>query len=72
MFAILFQLGEVCFWSDFLKKSNSSHHIEYCELPKHEDMETNVYDFGIILLELISGKPANSSDVGSLIDWVII
>lgn len=65
------KIGEVCFWSDFLRKSNSSHHIstESCELPSHEDIETNVYDFGIILLELLSGKPAHSRDGGSLMDW---
>ncbi|KAF1875655.1 hypothetical protein Lal_00006285 [Lupinus albus] len=40
-----------------------------CELPPHCDPETNVYDFGILLLEIISGKLPYSEEQGTLVHW---
>ncbi|KAI4298150.1 hypothetical protein L6164_031743 [Bauhinia variegata] len=39
------------------------------ELPPHADPETNVYDFGILLLEIISAKSPYSKEEGNLADW---
>ncbi|KAH0985824.1 hypothetical protein GBA52_013001 [Prunus armeniaca] len=42
---------------------------EHSELPPLSDPETNVYSFGLLLLEIISGKLQNSEEVGSLSYW---
>ncbi|KAI4332546.1 hypothetical protein L6164_017446 [Bauhinia variegata] len=39
------------------------------ELPAPADPETNVYDFGVLLLETISGKLPNSKEDGNLVEW---
>ncbi|KAE9591345.1 hypothetical protein Lal_00038512 [Lupinus albus] len=39
------------------------------ELPPHADPETNVYNFGILLLEIISGKLPHSEEQGNLVNW---
>ncbi|KAM1079949.1 hypothetical protein ACFX13_014921 [Malus domestica] len=45
-----------------------------CVLPnsmeaRHLDVKGNVYAFGILLLEIISGRPPYCKDKGCLIDW---
>ncbi|XP_075091083.1 protein MALE DISCOVERER 2 [Nicotiana tabacum] len=51
------QITELAFWSEILVKSKSaSGDIENSELPPLADPDTNVYSFGILLLEVISGK----------------
>lgn len=45
-----------------------------CVLPRsiearHLDIKGNVYAFGVLLLEIVSGRPPFSKDAGSLIDW---
>ncbi|CAN0841332.1 Probable LRR receptor-like serine/threonine-protein kinase At1g63430 [Linum grandiflorum] len=45
-----------------------------CVLPnsmeaRHLDIKGNVYAFGVLLLEIISGRPPYCKDKGSLIDW---
>ncbi|OIW20201.1 hypothetical protein TanjilG_06602 [Lupinus angustifolius] len=39
------------------------------DLPPHADPETNVYNFGILLLEIISGKLPHSEEQGNLVNW---
>ncbi|KAL1289059.1 hypothetical protein HN51_057507 [Arachis hypogaea] len=39
------------------------------ELPPHDDPETNVYCFGVLLLEIVSGRLPHSVEQGSLLDW---
>jgi len=34
------------------------------------DVQANTYAFGVILLELISGRASVSKDKGGLVDWV--
>lgn len=34
------------------------------------DLETNVYNFGVLLLEIISGKLPYSEEQGNLVNWV--
>lgn len=46
-----------------------------CILPnslegRHLDIQGNIYAFGILLLEIISGRPPYSKDKGCLVDWV--
>lgn len=45
-----------------------------CVLPKtmearHLDIKGNVYAFGVLLLEIVSGKPPFCKDTGSLVEW---
>ncbi|KNA18350.1 hypothetical protein SOVF_071370 [Spinacia oleracea] len=45
-----------------------------CVLPRsfearHLDIKGNVYAFGVLLLEIVSGRPPFSKDTGSLVDW---
>ncbi|CAI0414440.1 unnamed protein product [Linum tenue] len=45
-----------------------------CVLPnsmeaRHLDIQGNVYAFGVLLLEIISGRPPYCKDKGSLLDW---
>lgn len=52
-----------------VKSKSSSSDLENSELPPLSDPETNVYNFGILLLEVISGKsPYTERD--SLLSWV--
>ncbi|KAJ4977447.1 hypothetical protein NE237_002553 [Protea cynaroides] len=64
------KIGELSFWSEFCKKSKNSveDELEHSELPHLADPETDVYNFGILLLEIISGKLPYSEE-GSLVNW---
>lgn len=36
---------------------------------RHLDIKGNVYAFGVLLLEIVSGKPPFCKDTGSLVEW---
>ncbi|KAL3609925.1 hypothetical protein D5086_000945 [Populus alba] len=45
-----------------------------CVLPnslegRHLDVKGNIYAFGVLLLEIISGRPPHCKDKGRLVDW---
>ncbi|XP_060173108.1 probable LRR receptor-like serine/threonine-protein kinase At1g63430 isoform X1 [Lycium barbarum] len=45
-----------------------------CVLPnslesRHLDIQGNIYAFGVLLLEIISGRPPSCKDKGCLVDW---
>ncbi|KAJ4712094.1 putative Receptor kinase [Melia azedarach] len=45
-----------------------------CVLPnsleaRHLDVQGNIYAFGVLLLEIISGRPTYCKDKGNLVDW---
>ncbi|GLT80107.1 hypothetical protein SLA2020_515640 [Shorea laevis] len=50
-------------------KISSDDESEHSELPPIADPETNVYSFGILLLEVISGKLPYSKELGPLEKW---
>lgn len=58
-------------WSGFLSKGKNADEdkSEHSELPPHADPETDVYNFGVMLLEIISGKLPFSDEQGPLLDW---
>ncbi|KAF3971451.1 hypothetical protein ACB098_05G104100 [Castanea mollissima] len=65
------KIAEICFWTDVATKSKTSGEDdkENSELPPFADPETNVYSFGILLLEIISGKLQYSEEQGHLVNW---
>lgn len=40
------------------------------ELPPLPDVETDVYNFGVLLLEIVSGRLPYSEEQGHLSNWV--
>ncbi|KAJ8546552.1 hypothetical protein K7X08_032626 [Anisodus acutangulus] len=65
------KITEIGFWSELIAKSKSTRDdLENSELPAFADPETNIYSFGILLLEIISGKSPYSEEQGSLLNWV--
>lgn len=64
------KIAEISFWSEAAALSKTSGEVkQHCELPPYSDPETNVYSFGILLLETISGKLPNSEEQGNLVNW---
>lgn len=43
--------------------------LEQLDWP-YKDLESNIYNFGILLLEIISGKLPYSEEQGFLVNWV--
>lgn len=60
------KVAEMNFWRDLTPKSKAS---ADSELPPLIDMETNVYCFGVLMLEIISGKLPYSNEQGPLVPW---
>ncbi|KAL8216682.1 hypothetical protein R6Q57_023519 [Mikania cordata] len=66
-------------WKTIVTRSeNSSHSISHegdvCVLPssfeeRHLDIQGNIYSFGVLLLEIVSGRPSFCKDKGCLVDW---
>ncbi|KAK4797205.1 hypothetical protein SAY86_029531 [Trapa natans] len=66
------KVAEVNIWSGSSSKSHDEEDkTRHSDLPPMADPETNVYDFGMLLLEIISGKLSHSEEQGSLIDWAV-
>ncbi|KAL3344127.1 hypothetical protein AABB24_023523 [Solanum stoloniferum] len=64
------KITEIGFWSELIAKSKDPRdELENSELPALADPETNIYSFGILLLEIISGKSPYSEEQGSLLNW---
>ncbi|OIW00510.1 hypothetical protein TanjilG_24240 [Lupinus angustifolius] len=64
------KIGEMTFGQCLITPSNrKGDPSKKCELPPHCDPETNVYDFGILLLEIISGRLPYSEEQGTLVNW---
>ncbi|KAF5944551.1 hypothetical protein HYC85_018628 [Camellia sinensis] len=65
------KIAEIGFWAEASSKHKNSGEgeSEHSELPPISDPETNVYGFGVLLLELISGKLPYSDEQGPLMNW---
>ncbi|KAJ8568867.1 hypothetical protein K7X08_032564 [Anisodus acutangulus] len=64
------KITETDFWSELTVKSKStSDDLENSVLPPLANPETNVYSFGILLIEIISGKSPYSDEKESLLKW---
>ncbi|KAK4399237.1 protein MALE DISCOVERER 2 [Sesamum angolense] len=67
------KIGDVTFWSELIAKSKKTmeNDAEHSELPPFA-VETNIHSFGILLLEIISGKLPYSEEEGDIVNWVSI
>ncbi|KAF5742345.1 putative receptor protein kinase [Tripterygium wilfordii] len=65
------KIGEISFLPRVAPKTKNSDDddLEHTVLPPLADLETNVYSFGILLLEIISGKLPYSEEQGPLENW---
>ncbi|KAL3851395.1 hypothetical protein ACJIZ3_013277 [Penstemon smallii] len=65
------KIGDVGFWAELIAKSKHTgeNDSEHSELPPLADVDTNVHSFGILLLEIISGKHIYSEEEGHLTNW---
>nr|XP_043611267.1 protein MALE DISCOVERER 2-like isoform X2 [Erigeron canadensis] len=65
------KVAEMGFWRDLISKAKVSveSESEHSTLPPLIDTETNIYCFGILTLEVISGKLPCSDEQGSLVTW---
>ncbi|KAA8515098.1 hypothetical protein F0562_018115 [Nyssa sinensis] len=65
------KIAEVSFSIDVASKRRISgeSESEHSELPPLADLETNVYSFGLLLLEIISGKLPYTKEQGTLVNW---
>ncbi|PSS29055.1 Protein MALE DISCOVERER 2 like [Actinidia chinensis var. chinensis] len=65
------KIAEICFRTEATSKSRISgeNESEHSELPPFSDPETNVSCFGLLLIEIISGKLSYSEEQGPLVNW---
>ncbi|XP_057466025.1 protein MALE DISCOVERER 2-like isoform X1 [Actinidia eriantha] len=65
------KIAEICFGTEATSKSRISgeNESEHSELPPFSDPETNVLCFGMLLIEIISGKLPYSEVQGPLVNW---
>lgn len=70
----LSQIGEVGFWAELVAKSKNlvETDSEHSEFPPLAHLDTNIYSFGILLLEIISGKLLSSNEHGPILNWVYV
>jgi hypothetical protein len=67
----LSQVSEISFGSNGLSPASTvGDESKKSELPPPQGPETDVYNFGILLLEIISGKLPYSEEQGHLVNWV--
>ncbi|VFQ60334.1 unnamed protein product [Cuscuta campestris] len=63
------KIAEISFWEELASKSKCGDGEEHSELPPLADPETNIYSFGLLLLEIVSGKLPFSEEQGPLLNW---
>lgn len=70
------QISDVAFWEELITKAKKApageNESEHSLLPPLADVDTNVYSFGILMLEIISGRLPHSKENGDLLNWVHI
>lgn len=76
----MLQLVDFESWKSIISRSEKNSGAisadgDVCVLPssmegRHLDVQGNIYAFGVLLLEIISGRPPYCKDKGCLVDWV--
>lgn len=70
------QICDVAFWEEIITKSkapaSAENESEHSLLPPLADVETNIYNFGLLILETVTGKLPHSKEHGDLLNWVSI
>lgn len=54
------------------KNSGSFYSVMDSIEQQHMDVQGNTFAFGVLLLEIISGRPSHCKDRGSLVNWVSV
>lgn len=57
-------------WKEFVHKKKSVEEDSDVTISTCSDPEKNVYEFGLLLIEIISGKPTYSNTHGFILNWV--
>ncbi|XP_047947841.1 protein MALE DISCOVERER 2-like isoform X1 [Salvia hispanica] len=67
------KISDVAFWEELITKAKKApageNESEHSLLPPLADVDTNVYSFGILMLEIISGRLPHSKENGDLLNW---
>ncbi|CAH9055408.1 unnamed protein product [Cuscuta europaea] len=63
------KIMEMSFWEELASKSKCGDSEEHSELPPLADPEKNIYCFGLVLLEIVSGKLPFTEEQGPLLNW---
>ncbi|XP_073150267.1 protein MALE DISCOVERER 2-like [Henckelia pumila] len=65
------KIADISFWAELVAKSmnHAENETEHSRLPPPADVGSNIHSFGILLLEIISGKLPHSEEQGHLENW---
>ncbi|KAK2438259.1 putative inactive receptor protein kinase [Trifolium repens] len=63
------KISEISFGRNGLSASTTGDESKKFELPPQQGPETDVYNFGVLLLEIISAKLPYSEEQGHLVNW---
>ncbi|XP_031495764.1 protein MALE DISCOVERER 2-like [Nymphaea colorata] len=65
------KLADFSYWKAPVEKAKTcDDDLEQLDWP-YKDLESNIYNFGILLLEIISGKLPYSEEQGFLVNWAV-
>ncbi|XP_076920003.1 protein MALE DISCOVERER 2-like [Bidens hawaiensis] len=62
------KIADLNFWKEFYPKAKKSKSNESLHSP-HDDKETDIYHFGVLLLEIITEKHQNPDKLEPLVTW---
>ncbi|KAK4421154.1 protein MALE DISCOVERER 2 [Sesamum alatum] len=65
------KIADISFWAELVGKLKNTVDIDSAHSVQrpHADVETNIHSFGILLLEIITGRPPYSEEEGNLMIW---